>query len=1476
MRQSKSGERTSLLKPFLFLMLFILLSISVAAQTYFMGFEAGNSTSHTWTSDTPNDQWNVSAYEPYAGSYCLISGGMAHNSTSNINLNVNIISSGSISFAMRTDTEYGGGQFGDFLRFYIDGVLQAQWAGINPWSVQSFSISAGVHNLSWSFHRDAFDMDEGVHEMDRVFIDSISLPSCFFYPGAGFGSAADPYQITNAAQLNSLRNYLGSSYANVHFKQMNDISLASYLLPGGDGYTAWGGSGWLPFGSATSQYYGHFNGNYKSITGLKIARSSQEDCGLWSNTATGSLIENLNVFTEESATVQGANSTGMLVGKNSGTITNCSATGNVSGATWVGGIVGWNYGNLYRCHTHGSVIGGGNTVGGVIGQNNGFIYDSYSSASARGVNYVGGVVGYQGTGGSAGITNCYATGYISNTGSQIYKGGVLGFLNSGSASNSYWDVQTTGMSTSYGLSNSYGKTTSAMKIQATFAGWDFAGETTNGSNDYWYLNPSYNNGYPYLVWEQVATANPVLPRISVNATQIGFGDVYLGNTQTQSFAISNIGQLPLSGSISIPNGYTVNGQSGSLALNLPAGSTLDCTLIFAPMGYGNFDGTVIITSNSDAQSTFNLTVTGVCIPVPEYFAGGSGTEADPWLISTPGQLSLLNNYLGTEHSDKYFKITTDMDMSSYFAEGSAGYNYGWCWTPIGDSNDLFYGKVDGNYRSLTGFKALHANHSGGESWIGLFGNTSAGFRLKNLNLGISFVTGYNQIGGMVGVNYGEISNCHVTASGGIFSLFGVYCGGFAGMNYGSISKCSFKGAVQGTLKVGGFAGVGFGSISDCFTTGSVVGYERVGGFSGTSGAHFSNCYASVTMDYSANSTPIAGGFSGDNPGTSISYSNCYWNRELSNTPASSGLDASCGKTTAQMKTASTFVGFDMLTVWQQSAELNDGYPFIRPAPPTAVTNVTAITRSVLIGSQTSDVLRLSNTGGSDLAYSISVEYPARSRTAENWLTLDAVSTITDTLIFGSARQFSVGLDATQLPAGTYHANISIVSNAPANSPLIIPVTLDVGYGENPYLVVSPDTLSFGAMVVNNSSSLDFNITNAGNTILTGSFTPPLGYTLSYGSANFSIGSGATLSCTMTFTPTTPGVYNTEMLIHSNSLLHDDYPMHLCGEGYIPPSILVQEPGITATLPIDGQGTETLSIGNSGSRPLNYTLEILSPERREYLTAHRNINGSTLIANTSQYAANSTVDWVFTVYNASTDYEWLKNISISFPAGVVVNSVSNFEGGTGGALVPNTNSGNGISVLWSGSDGGWGVIRGGESAVATINVSIQGDFVGSLNLAYQIDGDIYGAMPHSLNGNIALEPASLSLDWLSVSPISGSVSGGASRLASLQFDAAAMLPGLYSAILRINSNDPVNPVYDIPVQMQISSSDKPVLSLLRDGTDILLSWTDVYGATSYRVYRSLDPMGEFNLLAETESLSYLDTANEAKAFYQVRAVFATQE
>ena len=76
--------------------------------------------------------------------------------------------------------------------------------------------------------------------------------------------------------------------------------------------------------------------------------------------------------------------------------------------------------------------------------------------------------------------------------------GGLAALDFSTVSASFWDIETSGQASS---AAGIGKTTANMKKGSTFtsAGWDFVGETVNGTQDIWRINE--NQDYPRLNWE---------------------------------------------------------------------------------------------------------------------------------------------------------------------------------------------------------------------------------------------------------------------------------------------------------------------------------------------------------------------------------------------------------------------------------------------------------------------------------------------------------------------------------------------------------------------------------------------------------------------------------------------------------------------------------------------------------------------------------------------------------------------------------------------------------------------------------------------------------------------------------------------------------------------------------------------------------------------------------------------------------------
>jgi hypothetical protein len=93
------------------------------------------------------------------------------------------------------------------------------------------------------------------------------------------------------------------------------------------------------------------------------------------------------------------------------------------------------------------------------------------------------------------MTYCYSTGSVRGNKSV---GGLVGSSYERDIVASFWDTQTSGQATS---AAGTGKTTAEMQMASTFldAGWDFVGETANGTEDLWWILEGKD--YPRLWWE---------------------------------------------------------------------------------------------------------------------------------------------------------------------------------------------------------------------------------------------------------------------------------------------------------------------------------------------------------------------------------------------------------------------------------------------------------------------------------------------------------------------------------------------------------------------------------------------------------------------------------------------------------------------------------------------------------------------------------------------------------------------------------------------------------------------------------------------------------------------------------------------------------------------------------------------------------------------------------------------------------------
>jgi hypothetical protein len=280
------------------------------------------------------------------------------------------------------------------------------------------------------------------------------------------------------------------------------------------------------------------------------------------------------------------------------------------------------------------------------------------------------------------------------------------------------------------------------------------------------------------------------------------------------------------------------------------------------------------------------------------YGGGAGTVTNPYIIATKAHL--LELAATTTDYDKCFVLTANIDLAGEMFTTAVI-------APDTDDSDYWFtgtaftGVFDGNNHIISGL-TIHNDEAG---YLGLFGATTAGqvtnLRLTNVNIG-----GYNatDVGGLMGENDGSmISNCSCTGQ-----ISGRDCvGGLAGSSdSGAITACHTAGTVTGTgvcvYDVGGLVGWNGGDISNCYSTCAVTTIYHasdLGGLVGGNWGTISDCYSAGTVTCQESSNSV-GGLAGGNSGT---FNNCFWDTTISGQPTSAG---GTGMATTDMQTLATF------------------------------------------------------------------------------------------------------------------------------------------------------------------------------------------------------------------------------------------------------------------------------------------------------------------------------------------------------------------------------------------------------------------------------------------------------------------------------------------------------------------------------------------------------------------------------------------
>ncbi len=420
------------------------------------------------------------------------------------------------------------------------------------------------------------------------------------------------------------------------------------------------------------------------------------------------------MYSHTTCSVTCSNGGGGLVGSNSGTIRWCRSIGDVTSPEgWAGGLVRVNSGTIAYCCATGTLWAV--SAGGLVGSNAGTISQCY--ATGRGGGALVGQNEWQGA-----ISNCYALAPLDNS---VPDDGFSILL-----------------------------TDAQMRRRESFAGWDFAGTSLDGTLDHWMMPEE--GGYP-LVTAIDASA----------CAGSGTADnPYLVETAQQFMAISCEPQAC----------YRLRAD-----IDL-AGESFSPSII--PVFCGHLDGAGYSVSNFTLTGGQDVGLLGMVYPEAEVV----DLHLQSIHIETTGdeqqRIGTLAAYNRGTVMDCTASATTRVlgGRSTYYVAGLIGVNEG--------------GQVHRCSARLALVYQLVASRGSLYDCAGLVGHNTG--TISQCHASSYTNSEASRLGGLVGRNYGSIMDCYADGY-----IRGYRIGGLVDSNAGRIVNCYATTTVFSSLPAGG-------------------------------------------------------------------------------------------------------------------------------------------------------------------------------------------------------------------------------------------------------------------------------------------------------------------------------------------------------------------------------------------------------------------------------------------------------------------------------------------------------------------------------------------------------------------------------------------------------------------------------------------------------------------------------------------------
>ena len=740
--------------------------------------------------------------------------------------------------------------------------------------------------VKYGFHDAAATYEFTIYYSEIDVWDGVSVSEGL----AGEGTLENPYLIQSAADfayfagvLNAVQgdagtNYKVTTFSGQYFKMTKSVDLNGHSLIVGMH------AGWNNY----QGFFGSFDGNNCTIRGININNNTTNSSALFGCIAKGGSVKNLSTYGTINGRVRLSGLVGYLLGtvdnitsyvtlnqtgtgnetgtvggvvanqeNSGGAITNCVNYGTITGQSYIfGGIVGSGGATIENCVNWGNVTAGNVSVGGISGstKDKGTITGcvNYGTISTTSVEYgkVGGIVGsavkpinncvnygdviaLHTAGGIAGDSTKEITGSV-NYGKVIGVNCTSYSLNQITSSNVtktdcvengsivipehkliHTDAKAATCEADGNVAYDHcsvcdknydadGKVIANVVVNALGHDWD-SGVIANGK-----ITFTCNNDASHTRVE--------VAKVTITVNHLNLDGSVAAEAESLEFDYNTIATI----NAKTIEGYVASHDYVKVHVLENASVTIYYSQVSVWDGTGVWDGTSNVATSLDAL-------------------GGSGTQADPYIIDEAQDLVMIANIVnslagGTSSTlikDKYFKMTKSIDLNNnpLYIGGFSGWS----------NRQIFNGHLDGNNCSIRGInndRALFGCIEGTVNNLSLYGkvyndkqagNEAAlvGYLRGHVHYITNYadVSGHTQVGGVIGNLESKTASTHLT-------------------NYGTIRSITAKGtwsAVGGVIGCVGYSHSDLVNWGDVYSVGSSAG--GIGGYGHSSRAgNVTNAY----------------------------------------------------------------------------------------------------------------------------------------------------------------------------------------------------------------------------------------------------------------------------------------------------------------------------------------------------------------------------------------------------------------------------------------------------------------------------------------------------------------------------------------------------------------------------------------------------------------------------------------------------------